>query len=110
VLRAGEIRCGAQIFSVASTNGAMPGPRVTALVPSDAISIAPVAGNPANAVVGTLTSVLRLGDLTGLTLAFEGGELRFRVPTREADARRLQGGAALTVEVDPALIYVLRED
>jgi molybdate transport system ATP-binding protein len=110
VLSANEVRCGAQILSVASTNGAMPGPRVTALVPPDAISLAPIAGNPANAVIGKLTGVSRLGDLTGLTIAFDGGELRFRVPTREADARQLQGGSALSVEVDPALVHILRED
>jgi molybdate transport system ATP-binding protein len=110
VLSASQIRCGAQIFSVASTNGAMPGPRVTALVPSDAISLVPSARNSAGAVTGKLTGVSRLGDLTGLTLAFDGGELRFRVPRREADARQLQSGSALSVEVDPALIHVLRED
>jgi hypothetical protein len=54
--------------------------------------------------------VQSLGDLTAVTLAFDGGELRFRLPSREAAARRLQGGAALSVEVDPALTHLLRDD
>ena len=48
--------------------------------------------------------------LTAVTFAFDGGELRFRLPSREAAARHLQSGAALSVEVDPARIHVLRDD
>jgi molybdate transport system ATP-binding protein len=110
VLSANEIRCGAQTFSVASTNGAMPGPRVTAFVPSDAISLAAGTTNGVNAVNGKLTNLQPLGDLTAITLAFDGGELRFRLPSREAAGRHLQSGAALSVEVDPERIHVLRED
>jgi molybdate transport system ATP-binding protein len=110
VLSANEVRCGAQTFSVASTNGAMPGPRVTAFVPCDAISLSVGTTNATNAVSGKLTNVQALGDLTAVTLAFDGGELRFRLPLREAVARHLQSGAELSVEVDPALIHVLRDD
>jgi molybdate transport system ATP-binding protein len=110
VLSANEIRCGAQTFRVASTNGAMPGPRVTAFVPSDAISLAAGSTNSASAINGKLTSVQPHGDLTAVTLAFDGGELRFRLPSREAVARHLQCGAALAVEVEPTLIHVLRDD
>jgi molybdate transport system ATP-binding protein len=106
----GRIHFGAQTLAVASTNGAAIDERVTALIPPDAISLGGGTANAANAIDGKLTNVQSLGDLTAVTLAFDGGELRFRLPSREAAARRLQGGAALSVEVDPALTHLLRDD
>jgi molybdate transport system ATP-binding protein len=106
----GHIDFGPQTLTVLSTNGAAIGEGVTVLIPPDAISLGGGTTNAANAVNGRLTNVQPLGNLTALTLTFDAGELRFRLPSREAVARHLQSGAALSVEVDPALVHVLRED
>ena len=110
VLGSSQIRCGSQVLAVKSTNGAAPGPRVTALIPPDAIWLAAGDADAPNVVAGTITGLQVLGDRIGVALAFDGGELRFRLPTREAAARNLQSGAALSVEVDPSLVHVLRDD
>jgi molybdate transport system ATP-binding protein len=106
----GRIDFGAQTLTVASTNGAGIGERVTVLIPPDAISLGGGTANAVSAINGKLTNVQSLGDLTAVTLAFDVGELRFRLPSREAAARHLQSGAAISVEVDPALVHLLRDD
>jgi molybdate transport system ATP-binding protein len=106
---AAHIRIGPHDIAVASVNGARSGDPVTVLLPPDCISLEGDA-KTSNAVKGTLSQSQALGDLTSLTFVFEGGELRFRVPAREAAARDLQAGAAVSAHLDPARIHVMRDD
>jgi hypothetical protein len=105
----GRVRIGQRDLAVTSMNGARGGDPVTVFLPPDCISLEGDA-KASNVMVGTLTQLQALGDLTSLTVTFDGGELRFRLPAREASGRNLQAGAAIRVYLDPARMHVMRDN
>jgi hypothetical protein len=60
-------------------------------------------------VKGILTEVKPLGEMTSLALRFADRPLRFKITAREAAARNVQVGAALSVDVDCAGIHLMHE-
>ena len=95
-------------FSVAAMNGCAPGPRVTALIPPDAIAIAATDDAAArNVVKGIVTELKPLGETTALTVAVDGQRLRLRVGAREASSRNMCIGDALSVHLDPTCIHLM---
>lgn len=106
---AGHIRCGPHTLAVASTNGARAGDRVNALLPPDCISLAASDDGAVNVVKGRVADLQPLGDLIGLILDLETLRLRLKIGVREAAARNIQVGAAVSAQLDPAGIHVMRE-
>ena len=97
-------------FTVSAMNGCAPGPRVTALIPPDAIAIAATDDAAArNVVKGIVTELKPLGETTALTVVVDGQRLRLRVGAREASSRNMRIGDALSVHLDPAGIHLMRE-
>jgi hypothetical protein len=90
-------------------NGCLPGPRATALIPSGAIAIAGDDAVGPNVVKGIVTELQPLGDTTALAIVVGEQRLRIRLGAREAASRDMHIGDALSVDIDPAGIYLLRE-
>jgi len=109
VLNGSHIRCGPHVIAARQLNGARVGDEVTALFPADCISLIDDVGGRPNLLRGTLSELQSLGDVTGLTLDFEGMRLRMKVPTREASMRALRPGLMVDVELDPAFVHVIRK-
>ena len=109
VLNGSHIRCGPHVIAARQLNGARAGDEVTALFPADCISLVDDVGGRPNLLRGTLSELQSLGDVTGLTLDFEGMRLRMKVPTREASMRALRPGLMVDVELDPAFVHVIRK-
>ena len=110
VLPGNRIRWGNGELRVAAMQSCSPGPRVTALIPPDAIAIAGTETTATNVLKGIVTELKALGDTTALTIVVDGQRLRTRITAREAASRSLHVGDALSVEVDPAGIHLMREN
>ena len=109
VLPGNRIRWGNGELQVAAMNGCAPGPRVTALIPPDAIAIAATDDAAArNVVKGIVTELKPLGETTALTVVVDGQRLRLRVGAREASSRNMRIGDALSVHLDPTGIHLMR--
>jgi molybdate transport system ATP-binding protein len=105
----GRIRWGKRGLGVASTGGFSAGQRVTALIPPDFIALADTDATIGNVVNGILTGVAPLGEMTSLTLGVDGHRLRFKIGAREAAARNMHVGDAVSVQLDPAGMHLMRE-
>lgn len=106
----GSIRASGQSFSVASTNGFGAGEPVTVLIPPDFIAPAEVDAKTGNVVKGILTDVQSHGEMTSYTLGFgtkNDQGLRFRIGSRDAAARNVHVGDALSVHLDPAGFHLM---
>ena len=109
VLPGNRIRWGNGELHVSAMNGCSPGPRVTALVPPDAIAIAAADAGERNIVNGIVTELKPLGETAALTVVVDGQRLRMRVGAREASSRNMRIGDALSLHIDPAGIHLMRE-
>ncbi|MBC7832592.1 MAG: TOBE domain-containing protein, partial [Hyphomicrobium sp.] len=104
-----RIRWGNGELHVSAMNGCSPGPRVTALVPPDAIALAAADAAARNVVNGIVTELKQLGETAALTVVVDGQRLRLRVGAREASSRNTRIGDALSLHIDPAGIHLMRE-
>jgi len=109
VLPGNRIRWGNGELRVAAMNGCSPGPRVTALIPPDAIAVASADATERDVVNGIVTELKPLGETSSLTVVVDGQRLRLRVGAREAASRNTRIGDALSVHLDPAGIHLMRE-
>ena len=109
VLPGNRIRWGNGELHVSAMNGCSPGPRVTALVPPDAIALAAADAAARNVVNGIVTELKQLGETAALTVVVDGQRLRLRVGAREASSRNSRIGDALSLHIDPAGIHLMRE-
>ncbi|MBC7831157.1 MAG: ABC transporter ATP-binding protein, partial [Hyphomicrobium sp.] len=92
VLPGNRIRWGNGELHVSAMNGCSPGPRVTALVPPDAIVLAAADAAARNVVNGIVTELKPLGETSALTVVVDGQRLRLRVSAREASSRNTRIG------------------
>ena len=109
VLPGNRIRWGNGELHVSAMNGCSPGPRVTALVPPDAIALAAADAAARNVVNGIVMELKQLGETAALTVVVDGQRLRLRVGAREASSRNSRIGDALSLHIDPAGIHLMRE-
>jgi molybdate transport system ATP-binding protein len=105
----GRIRWADRVLTVASSSGFKADQRVTALMPPDFIALSVTDAAIGNVVKGILTGVAPLGEMTLLTLSVTDHRLRFKIGAREAASRSLHVGDAVSVQLDPAGIHLMRE-
>jgi molybdate transport system ATP-binding protein len=109
--QAGQISWGGRTLQAAETGTFRAGEAIAFLAPPDFVLLGGTPGDlgQANIVSGVLSEVRPLGERAVLVLGLDGGEtLRLSLPAREA--RMLNAGTTLSVQLMPEGIHLMPED